>query len=66
MKLLINNQTTEMADGATLAAVAVARALPEKGVAVAVNNRMVPRAEWETFCLKENDNITIITAACGG
>ena len=40
--------------------------LPEKGVAVAVNNNIVPREEWRTYALHENDNIFIIKAVCGG
>ena len=40
--------------------------LPEKGIAVAVDNAMVPRMEWESFTLKEGANIVIIKAACGG
>jgi sulfur carrier protein len=37
-----------------------------KGIAVAVNNRVVPKSMWETFILKENDKLTIIRATQGG
>lgn len=37
-----------------------------KGIAVAVNWSVVPKAEWETFLLKENDEIEVITARQGG
>ena len=40
--------------------------LPQAGIAVAVNNRMVPRSEWEHFVLHENDELIIIKAVCGG
>ena len=40
--------------------------LPPTGIAVAVNNRMVPRTEWEQFVLNENDELVIIKAVCGG
>jgi sulfur carrier protein len=40
--------------------------LPTSGIAVAVNNRMVPRAEWNSYVLNEGDNILIIKAVCGG
>ena len=33
---------------------------------VQVNNKMIPRTEWEKFSLQENDNLVIIKAACGG
>ncbi len=38
----------------------------QKGLAVAVNNNIVPKAEWENHELKENDKITIIRATQGG
>jgi len=37
-----------------------------KGLAVAVNDAVVPRANWESFLLNENDTITIIRATQGG
>ena len=40
--------------------------LPEKGVAVAVSNKMVPRSEWENFAITEGVSIIVIRASCGG
>ena len=40
--------------------------LPSTGIAIAVNNRMVPRTEWEHFMLNEHDELVIIKAVCGG
>ena len=40
--------------------------LPTTGIAVAVNNRMITRAEWDSFALNDGDNILIIKAVCGG
>lgn len=37
-----------------------------KGIAVAVNNTVITKAEWEKYQLNENDKITIITATQGG
>jgi sulfur carrier protein len=37
-----------------------------KGLAVAVNNSIVPKTKWNTAQLNENDNITIIRATQGG
>ena len=38
----------------------------DKGKAVAVNNRVVPRTSWGEHRLSDGDNVTIITAAYGG
>ena len=47
MKLTVNSKETEVKDGCTIAELSTFLALPEKGIAIAVNNRMVPRIEWE-------------------
>ena len=38
----------------------------QKGIAVAVNNSVIPKNEWPTKILNENDKITIIKATQGG
>lgn len=38
----------------------------QKGIAVAVQNSVIPRSEWETYLLQENDRILVITATKGG
>jgi sulfur carrier protein len=38
----------------------------QKGIAVAVNNAVVPKTEWQNKILNENDKITIIRATQGG
>ncbi len=38
----------------------------QKGIAVAVNNTVIPKTEWQTKTLNENDKITIIKATQGG
>lgn len=37
-----------------------------KGVALAVNEQVIPRSNWDSHQLKENDEIMIIKAAQGG
>ncbi len=65
MKLKVNDQ--EMESGATtLSLFSLEQNLPATGIAVAVNNRMVPRAEWDSYTLNEGDRILIIKAVCGG
>ncbi len=39
---------------------------PTAGVAVAVNNKVVRKVDWESTLLAEGDHITVITAVCGG
>lgn len=66
MKIQVNNKLLECADNATLLDVAALLQLPDKGVAVAVNNRMIPRTVWNDTLLNEGDSLVVIKAACGG
>ena len=40
--------------------------LQEKGVAVAVGSKMIPRNEWAECAIADGDNIIVIRASCGG
>ncbi|WP_299269461.1 sulfur carrier protein ThiS [uncultured Prevotella sp.] len=65
MNIKINNKETEV-KAASLQELATEISLPEKGVAVAVNNRMVTRADWNHTAINDGDNIVVIKAVCGG
>lgn len=65
MQILINKQTTET-KATTLIQLAEELALPMQGVAIAVNNRMIPRSEWNDTPLSKGENVIIIKAAYGG
>lgn len=38
----------------------------KKGIAIAVNENVIPKNEWDNFIIKENDRILVIIAAQGG
>ncbi len=66
MKVQVNNKETEILPLSTIHQLTITMELPPAGVAIAVNNKMIPRVEWEQFTLEENDQVVIIKAACGG
>lgn len=66
MKVLVNNKETVIESPSTIHQLTVKLMLPEMGVAIAVNNKLVPRTEWLNHLLIENDQVVIIKAACGG
>jgi len=37
-----------------------------KGIALAVNDKVIPKSEWEKFCLQSGDRILAIGAVQGG
>jgi len=65
MKIIVNNQEMTTS-AATLAALAEEMALPTVGIALALNNKIVPRTAWEATPLAEGAQLTLIRAACGG
>lgn len=66
MKVQVNNKEVELTDASTLALLTEQLELPAVGIAIAVNNQMIPRTEWDGFVLHESDNLVVIKAACGG
>lgn len=65
MKVHVNNKEVETT-ATNLTLLAEQLQLPLAGIAIAVNNKMVPRPEWSVFSLQENDQLVVIKAACGG
>lgn len=65
MKITVNNKEVETW-ATTLLQLTEELALPVAGIAVAINNRMIPRPQWGDCPLKEGASIVIIKAACGG
>jgi sulfur carrier protein len=68
VKVLLNGETAELADGATVQAAVDSLDLPAsgRGVAVAVDAEVVPRTEWDTHELQEGARIEVLRAIQGG
>lgn len=65
MKINVNNKPVDT-EATNMQSLAVQLNLPESGVAMALNMKMVRQTDWEATPIAENDNIIIIKAACGG
>lgn len=67
MEVFINNQSVPVSDSAMLSDVLLQHNfLDKKGIAVAVNNFVVSKAEWNSYKVDSADKITIIRATQGG
>lgn len=66
MKLFVNDKEVEVQDGCPVSFLLESIALSGQGIAVGVNGKIVPKADWDTFSLNENDRLVVIRAACGG
>lgn len=68
MELSINHTTKQFERLPENLEVLIAMELPEKkkGIAVALNNRIIPQSFWAETLLNNKDSILIITATQGG
>lgn len=65
--VFVNNHLFDLPEGATLLlALEQNGIVSQKGIAVAINNAVIPKAEWSTLKLADSDKITIIKATQGG
>jgi len=66
MNILCNGSALELASQANVLELIQQLALEPKGLAVAVNDALVPRTRWDSYCLAPNDRVTLLRAAQGG
>jgi len=68
VNVLVNGESTEVADGATVEAALDALELPGagRGVAGAVDREVVPRGQWSKTQLHEGARVEILRAIQGG
>lgn len=68
MKIQLNNSEISLSaqDMHLLTVLRDQNLFHESGIAIAINNEIIPKGEWEKYELKNNDNILIITATQGG
>ncbi len=66
MRIEVNGDTREFADGASLAEVLEAEGLAGRRVAIEVNRELVPRSRHAVTMLKHGDRVEIVQAMGGG
>jgi len=67
MEITFNNRKYQIEEQSTVqAALNVWLGDKQQGIAVAVNDTIVPRSQWENYILQPDDNILVIKATQGG
>jgi sulfur carrier protein len=66
VKATVNGEQHDLPDGATVATLLEMLGAPRAGIAVARNEQVVRRREYDTHAIAEGDSIEIIKAAAGG
>ena len=66
ISVTVNGTLETYPPGTTVAGVVAGVCGTAGGVAVAVGDAVVPRAEWEIWALSDGDEVEILTAVQGG
>jgi sulfur carrier protein len=66
--IILNGERSEVREGATVAGVLAQLGLQGdgRGVAVAVDGEVIPRARWDSFALDADARVEVLTAMQGG
>lgn len=64
--LLLNGVSTSVEDGALLSDIVALLTDAPSGVAVAVDDAVVPRSEWATTAVSGGARVEVLTAVQGG
>lgn len=65
MKVIVNSASVEF-EGTTISELLLKLDMASGGFAIAIGDRVVPRATYQTYTLQESDEVTIIRATQGG
>ena len=67
MFVYVNNARQQMHDQANIKdMLGHLDMLSQRGIAIAINNNVIPRSEWELHILQPEDKLTLIKATQGG
>ena len=62
----VNHNSKTIVENASLSSLLLELNISTDGVAVAINNQVITKKDWESTQLNQNDTITIIQATQGG
>ncbi|MGB3894769.1 sulfur carrier protein ThiS [Mycolicibacter sinensis] len=65
MIINVNEKQVEVAEATTVAALLVSMGYPDRGIAVAVDQAVLPRSRWATT-LSDGAQLEVVTAVQGG
>lgn len=66
MKIFVNEKLVELNETSNVEQLLVLLNSPLKGSAIAINQKIISRSEWVSYCLQENDQVSLFQAIAGG
>jgi sulfur carrier protein len=64
--ILVNGESSEVPAGTSVAELLRVLGAPDRGVAVAIDGEVVPRARWDDVPLTEGARVEVVQAVQGG
>lgn len=66
MKVKLNDMEHELAEGTSLTGFIESLGLSPRGIAIALNNEVIPKTRWESTILADRMELMLIHAVSGG
>lgn len=66
MRIALNDEQMECAEAITLHALLEQQSLFTPGIALAVNDAIVPRSQWSEHVLQDGDSVLLFQVIAGG
>ncbi|NLZ72502.1 MAG: sulfur carrier protein ThiS [Bacteroidales bacterium] len=66
MTVYLNEKPVEITNNMTLSDFLVKQKIPSQGVAVAINQKVIPRDQWKSTLLADQQSILLIHIVSGG
>ncbi|MDO5055309.1 MAG: sulfur carrier protein ThiS [Pasteurella oralis] len=66
MEIYLNDAKLNLEQNLSIQQLIELQKLNQQGLAIAVNQQILPRSEWSTYQLQANDRLTVFRAIAGG
>jgi len=66
MKVFVNQEEKSINDSLSLLKLLESMGVKPIGLAIAVNQSVIPKDSWDSFTLKDNDDVMLVRATQGG
>ena len=66
MNIKVNNEQREISENTSVENLIEQLKISTNGIAIAINNNVVKKSEWNSTIIKNQDNILIIKSTQGG
>ena len=66
MYIKVNNKQQEISENTSVQQLVEQLNIPTNGIAIAINNNVVTKSEWNSKTINNNDDVLIIKSTQGG